>query len=213
MSKDILKNKKLLTRFARQIFLAPDTPALIRMVAADAAYMVLIKAILNMESSKNLPFFRRLMAFYYRRGLNWPRLCEKLKPAAHALGLSPENSEPLDYYQLLGVAPAATESEIKKAYRKKVRATHPDTSTAGHSSSRAFLELQAAYETLSNPALRSAYNRGRQHLESWYESPSGSDRTSALKQRLVAKRWFFYQVVTIIMLLLLVAIILDYLYL
>jgi len=149
MSKDILKNKKLLSRFTRQIFLTPDTPALIQKVAADAAYMVLTKAILHMETSKNLPFSRRLMTFYYRQGINWPRLCEKLKPAAYAMELSPENSEPLDYYQLLGVEPTATESEIIKAYRKKVRATHPDTSTAGHWSSCAFLELHAAYETLS----------------------------------------------------------------
>ena len=173
MSKDILKNKKLLARFTRQIFLAPDTPALIQVVAADAAYMVLAQTILDMESSKNLPFFRRLMTFYYRQGLNWPRLCEKLKPAAHALGLISENPQPLDYYQLLEVTPAATESEIKKAYRIKAHATHPDAGSSADRSSQAFVNIQAAYQTLSNPELRDAYNWNRRHLHNWYEIPPG----------------------------------------
>lgn len=211
-SKDILKNKKLLTRFTRQIFLAPDTPALIRVVAADAAYMVLTQAILHMESSKNLPFFRRLTAFYYRQGLNWPRLCEKLKPAAHALGLSPENSEPLDYYRLLGVTPGATESEIKKAYRIRAHATHPDSNSSVDQSSQEFVNVQAAYQTLSNPELRGAYNRSRRHLHNWYEIPPGVNTKPSLKHRFYGRRRYVYRLAGIILLLLIAAFAVDFLY-
>jgi hypothetical protein len=212
MSKDILRNKKLLIRFTRQIFLAPDTPAVIQVVASDAAYMVLTQTILHMEFPKNLPFFRHLTDFYYRQGLNWLCLCEKLKPAAHALGLSPENSEPLDYYQLLGVTPAATESEIKKAYRIRAHATHPDTSSTGNLSTSGFIQIQVAYQTLSNPALRTEYDRSRIYLERWFELPPGSDKKSTTRTRFRDERRHIYQLTLIILLLFLAALFLDFIY-
>jgi hypothetical protein len=212
LSKDILKNKKLLTRFARQIFLAPDTPAVIQVVASDAAYMVLTQAILHMESSKNLPFFRRLTAFYYRQGLNWPRLCQKLEPAAHALGLSPENSEPLDYYRLLGVTPATTESEIKKAYRIRAHATHPDAGSSVDHNSQAFVNVQAAYQTLSSPELRDAYNQSRLHSLSWREIPPGKEIESNLDHRARVRSRHVYQLISIILFLLLAAFAVEWFY-
>jgi DnaJ-class molecular chaperone len=71
-----------------------------------------------------------------------------------------------DYYRIMGLQPAATLAEIKGAYRKKASALHPDRnpSERAHLS---FQELQEAYEVLSNPDRRRAYddNRRRSLIE------------------------------------------------
>ncbi|WP_017974578.1 J domain-containing protein [Actinopolyspora halophila] len=62
----------------------------------------------------------------------------------------------VDYYELLGVARDASSAEIKSAYRSLARVMHPDAGgTAG-----TFRNLQEAYETLSDPVRRAAYDRG-----------------------------------------------------
>lgn len=60
-----------------------------------------------------------------------------------------------DLYALLGVAPDASEEEIKRAYRRKARETHPD---AG-GDENAFKEVTTAYEVLRNPQARENYDR------------------------------------------------------
>ncbi|WAL66862.1 DnaJ domain-containing protein [Amycolatopsis cynarae] len=62
------------------------------------------------------------------------------------------------YYELLGVDKDASAAEIKSAYRAMARAMHPD---AG-GSPLAFHRLREAYETLSDPRRRAAYDRGFQ---------------------------------------------------
>jgi DnaJ-like protein/nuclease-like protein len=59
------------------------------------------------------------------------------------------------YYELLGVGSDASVAEIKSAYRSRARALHPDFG----GSSDAFHELRLAYETLSDPLRRAAYDR------------------------------------------------------
>lgn len=61
-----------------------------------------------------------------------------------------------DYYEILGVPRDATEDQIKKAYRRLARKLHPDV--AGTGSEEAFKDLSVAYETLSNPRKRQAYD-------------------------------------------------------
>ncbi|HXH88974.1 MAG TPA: molecular chaperone DnaJ [Gaiellaceae bacterium] len=63
-----------------------------------------------------------------------------------------------DYYELLGVARAATEEEIKKAFRKLARELHPDVSDEPDAQAR-FREVAEAYEVLSKPDTRKLYDQ------------------------------------------------------
>src|SRR6184192_3580619 len=63
-----------------------------------------------------------------------------------------------DYYELLGVARDASESEIKKAFRLLARELHPDVSEAPDAQER-FREVAEAYQVLSNSETRQLYDR------------------------------------------------------
>ena len=60
----------------------------------------------------------------------------------------------MDYYSILGVNKQATPEEIKKAYRKLASQHHPDK---GGDTAK-FQEIQTAYDTLSDPQKRQAYD-------------------------------------------------------
>jgi molecular chaperone DnaJ len=63
-----------------------------------------------------------------------------------------------DYYQVLGVSREASEAEIKKAYRRLARDHHPDVNAHDAGAEERFKELTEAYEVLSNPESRRAYD-------------------------------------------------------
>lgn len=65
----------------------------------------------------------------------------------------------IDYYKTLGVAKNATESDIKKAYRKLARKHHPDLNPEDKNSEKKFKEINEANEVLSNPENRKKYDR------------------------------------------------------
>lgn len=66
-----------------------------------------------------------------------------------------------DHYEKLGTSPGAPAEAIKAAYRKKATQYHPDKNQSADAPIR-FREVQEAYEVLSDPARRKAYDDYRQ---------------------------------------------------
>lgn len=70
-------------------------------------------------------------------------------------------SRQVDPYTVLGVSPTATRAEITRAYRRQLRALHPDTRTSAATSAAddRLQEVVAAYALLRDPARRAQYDR------------------------------------------------------
>ncbi len=77
------------------------------------------------------------------------------------------------YYDILKVSPKASRNEIKSAYRRLARKLHPDAHTGSEATALVFAEIAEAYEVLSNPKERAAYDR--RLLEMSYNGSSASN--------------------------------------
>lgn len=64
-----------------------------------------------------------------------------------------------DYYEVLGVGRDASDADVKKAYRALAMKHHPDRNPDDAKAEEAFKEASEAYQVLSDPAKRSAYDR------------------------------------------------------
>lgn len=64
-----------------------------------------------------------------------------------------------DYYEVLGLARDAGDEDIKKAYRKLAVKYHPDKNPGDKSAEEKFKEIGEAYEALSDPQKRAAYDQ------------------------------------------------------
>jgi curved DNA-binding protein len=86
----------------------------------------------------------------------------------------------IDYYKILGIDKNATESDIKKAYRKQARKYHPDLNPNDADAKMNFQQINEANEVLSDPEKRKKYDKyGKdwQHAEQFdnekqYQEPS-----------------------------------------
>jgi molecular chaperone DnaJ len=66
----------------------------------------------------------------------------------------------MDLYVILGLEHGATESEIKRAYRRLARRFHPDINPGDRTAEARFRQILDAYETLIDPERRSRYDAG-----------------------------------------------------
>ena len=64
-----------------------------------------------------------------------------------------------DFYEILGISKNASDSEIKKSYRKLAMKYHPDRNQGDEEAEKKFKEASAAYEILKDPEKRSAYDQ------------------------------------------------------
>ncbi len=64
-----------------------------------------------------------------------------------------------DYYEVLGIAKTASPEEIKKAYRQKAKKYHPDVNKEDENAAEKFKEVAEAYEVLSDPQKKAAYDQ------------------------------------------------------
>jgi len=64
-----------------------------------------------------------------------------------------------DYYEVLGLKKGASEEEIRKAYKRKVRELHPDQNKDNPDAEAKFKEANEAYEVLRDPQQKAAYDQ------------------------------------------------------
>ncbi len=64
-----------------------------------------------------------------------------------------------DFYEILGLERNASEGDIKKAYRRAAQKFHPDRNPDNAEAEEKFKEAKEAYEILSNPQKRAAYDQ------------------------------------------------------
>ena len=92
------------------------------------------------------------------RSSSWRDRFQGAGPRAPRMG--PVRVDPLDHYGVLNVNPNATETEIKKAYRKLSLKYHPDKNKEPDAQEK-FLRIKEAYEVLNDAAKRSQYDSDR----------------------------------------------------
>jgi hypothetical protein len=84
-----------------------------------------------------------------------------------------------NYYDILHVSPTASQQEIRDAHRQLVKQWHPDVCKASNAHEK-FIEIQEAYEILSNDVLRNEYGH-RLKASQGNESPRPKEYTEGFR--------------------------------
>jgi curved DNA-binding protein len=79
-----------------------------------------------------------------------------------------------DYYAVLGVPRTASQTEIKKAYRKKAREHHPDAKPGDAAAERTFKDVNEANAVLSDPEKRKQYDALGANWEAFSRAGAGA---------------------------------------
>lgn len=87
-----------------------------------------------------------------------------------------------DYYEILGIKRDASESEIKKAYRRIAKENHPDVNPDDKEAEERFKEAAEAYEHLSDSKKKQTYDQFGHQRQGTQRGPSASDMDEILKQ-------------------------------
>jgi curved DNA-binding protein CbpA len=80
-------------------------------------------------------------------------------------------------YEILGVPAGASRHDIVRAYHRAVRGTHPDARPADPGAAASFRELTAAYELLTDPGRRAAFDR------SHFQAPPARQQPPPVRQQ------------------------------
>lgn len=80
---------------------------------------------------------------------------------------SPLSASP---YDVLGVDPAASHDDLRRAFRARLRQTHPDTG----GDAAQFIQVQRAWEILGTPTSRAAFDGGSVAEQSWRPRPTST---------------------------------------
>uniref|UniRef100_UPI000ADBA600 J domain-containing protein n=1 Tax=Janibacter corallicola TaxID=415212 RepID=UPI000ADBA600 len=78
-----------------------------------------------------------------------------------------------DWYEVLGVATTADATIIKAAYRARAKNLHPDSAHA--TDQQEFARINRAYEILSDPARRAAYDAERERQAASQTTPQSPE--------------------------------------
>jgi len=77
----------------------------------------------------------------------------------------------IDYYAELGVAQDASADEVRAAYRRAARASHPDLNPDDASAQERFKRVQLAYEILGDATRRAAYDAPPEEVSPYVGPP------------------------------------------